>query len=88
MYGVEYEANIGSNSHAHDTMYDVRFIMSVIILQSTWFPLSTYTPQDGQERVLWLLDVFTSWHAQCLLSYSVYLYRYCIQIIGWIISRS
>ena len=30
-------------------MYHVQFIMSVIVLQSTWFLLSTHALQDGPE---------------------------------------
>ena len=28
-------------------MYHVQFVMSVIVLHSTWFLLSTHAPQDG-----------------------------------------
>ena len=33
-------------------MYHVQFVMSVIVLQSTWFPLSTHALQDGSESIM------------------------------------
>ena len=32
--------------------YHVQFIMSVIVLQSTWFLLTTHAPQDGPESIM------------------------------------
>ena len=32
-------------------MYHVQFVMSVIVLQSTWFLLSTHALQDGPENI-------------------------------------
>ena len=39
-------------------MYYVQFVMSAIVLQSTWFLLSTHALQDGRpdQRVLWIPD--------------------------------
>ena len=34
-----------------DMLYHVQFVMSVIVLQSTWFLLSTHAPQDGPESI-------------------------------------
>ena len=31
-------------------MYHVQFVMSVIVLQYTWFLLSTHAPQDGPRQ--------------------------------------
>ena len=33
-------------------MYHVQFVMSVIVMQSTWFLLSTHAPQDGTESII------------------------------------
>ena len=33
-------------------MYHVQFAISVIILQSTWFLLSTHAPQDRPESIM------------------------------------
>ena len=30
----------------------VQFVMSVIVLQSTWFLLSTHAPHDGPESIM------------------------------------
>ena len=39
-------------------MYHVQFVMSVRVLQSTWFLLSTHALQLARmdQRVLWILD--------------------------------
>ena len=33
-------------------MYHVQFVMSVIVLQSTWFLLNTHALQDGPESIM------------------------------------
>ena len=33
-------------------MYHVQFVMPVIVLQSTWFLLSTHALQDGKESIM------------------------------------
>ena len=51
MYGAEYQAHTDMIAtvmfmDVMILMYHVQFVMSVIVLQTTWFLLSTHVPQD------------------------------------------
>ena len=52
MFVAEYRTHTDSNSYLHGLMYHVQFVISVIVLQSTWFPLSTHALQDGSESIM------------------------------------
>ena len=58
MHGAEYETYTNSTAvtvmfmDVITLMYHVQFVMSVIVLQSTWFLLSTHAPQDGPESIM------------------------------------
>ena len=57
IYGAEYETYTDSNSHVHgcqntEWIYHVQFVTSVIVLQSTWFLLSTHALRDGPESIM------------------------------------
>ena len=49
IYGAEYETITDSNNH---NAYHVQFVMSVIVLQSTWFLLSTHALQNGPGSIM------------------------------------
>ena len=56
-YGAEYKANTFMVMDVMMLIYHVQFVMSVIVLQSTWFPLSIATCQTP-ESIL----ISKAWH--------------------------
>ena len=58
MYGAEHETVTVIFMDVKIMMYHMQFVMSVIVLQSTWFLLSTHALQLDRmdQRVLWILD--------------------------------
>ena len=57
MYGAEYNmiltlTVITMFMGVKTLMHHVQFFMSVIVLQSTWFLLSTHALQDGPESIM------------------------------------
>ena len=54
MYGAEYETHTVTVTFVDviTLMYHVQFVMSVIVLQSTWFLLSTHALQDGPGSIM------------------------------------